>query len=345
MHSFTWYVTLALFFAAVLFLAVPSDGAEEDYIGTVGAATFPGDIGEQIWLDYEKTVLDRSNGDIRLRMLIRGETGGEETRMPAMLRGRVHMSSFSGSGMSLVVPEFGLLTAPYLFDSVEKVHFIVDNYLKEPLAALAKDKGLIVLNWQDVGWLNIYGRNPLLSPSDSFGYRMRSLQSSASILFLQAIGADVIHIPRTELVTSLQTVLVDGGESSLVLSARGGEAEYATHITRTQHARQFGFSVVNRRWFGQLNDRQREILTDSFGPDSVQRALAQDLMRDEAVCLDTIGATVHELTATQRAAFRDRALPNQKFSSRRSVEWHPRSWGIFGPGTPPLHARLTNGGP
>ena len=77
MHSFTWYVALALFFAAVLFLAVPSDGAEEDYIGMVGAATFPGDIGEQIWLDYEKTVLDRSNGDIRLRMLIRGETGGE----------------------------------------------------------------------------------------------------------------------------------------------------------------------------------------------------------------------------------------------------------------------------
>jgi len=165
-------------------MSIPSEGAEDGYVGTVGAATFPGDIGERIWLDYEKAVLARSNGKLRLRMLIRGETGGEESRMPSLLRGRVHVSSFSDSGMSRVVPEFGLLTAPFLFDSLEEVHFVVDNYLKEPYAALAEDKGFVILNWQDVGWLNIYGGKPLLTPADTAGYRMRSLQSTASILFL-----------------------------------------------------------------------------------------------------------------------------------------------------------------
>ncbi len=312
MHSFTWYIALALLFGVVLFLSVPSDGSEPEPIGTVGAATFSGDIGEQIWLEYEETVLERSGGKMPLRMLIYGETGGEESRMPALLRGRVHISSFSDSGMSRVVPEFGLLTAPFLFDSLDEVHFVVDNFLREPYAELAEGKGFIVLNWQDVGWLNLFGAKPLLKPEDAVGYRMRSLQSSASILFLQAIGADVIHIPRTDLVSSLQTGLVDGGESSLVLYARGGEAEYAPHMTRTRHARQFGFSIVNRRWFQRLDEVQQDIIATSFGPESVQRDMALELLREEEQRLDGMGVQVHELTEAQRARYRDVALPNQR---------------------------------
>lgn len=311
MHSFTWYIGLVLLFGFVLFVSIPSESAEDDYLGTVGAATFPGDIGERIWLDYESTVLERSNGKLRLRMLIRGETGGEETRMPALLRGRVHISSFSDSGMSRVVPEFGLLTAPYLFDGVEEAHFVVDNYLREPYAELAADKGFVVLNWQDVGWLNIYGNKPLLTPEATAGYRMRSLQSSASVLFLQAIGADVIHIPRTDLVSSLQTGLVEGGESSLVLYASGGEAEYAKHMTRTKHARQFGFSIVNRRWFSRLDETTQDIISTSFGSESLQRDMAMTLLSDEERRLSEMDATVHDLNAEQRTLFRDLALPNQ----------------------------------
>lgn len=312
MHSFTWYIALAILFGMVLFLSVPSESADSEPIGTVGAATFSGDIGEQIWLDYEKTVLERSDGEMPLRMLIYGEVGGEESRMPALLRGRVHISSFSDSGMSRVVPEFGLLTAPFLFDSLEEVHFVADNFLREPYAELAAGKGFIVLNWQDVGWLNLFGAKPLLEPDAAIGYRMRSLQSAASILFLQAIGADVIHIPRTDLVSSLQTGLVDGGESSLVLYARGGEAEYAPHMTRTRHARQFGFSIVNRRWFELLPDSQQDIIATSFGPESVQRDMALTLLREEEQRLDDMGVQVHELSEVQRARFRDAAMPNQR---------------------------------
>ena len=312
MRSFTWYIGIGILFWIVLAISIPSEGAEDDFVGTVGAATFPGDIGERIWLDYEKEVLARSNGEVRLRMLIRGEAGGEESRMPSLLRGRVHVSSFSDSGMSRVVSEFGLLTAPFLFDSVGEVHFVVDNYLKEPYAALAEDKGFIILNWQDVGWLNIYGGKPLLTPSDTAGYRMRSLQSTASILFLQAIGADVIHIQRTELVSSLQTGLVEGGESSLILYASGGEAEYARHMTRTRHARQFGFSIVNRRWYERLSPKNRNIIATGFGPETTQRSMAIEMLRGEEARLAEIGAQVHRLSGDQRQRFRDIAQPNQR---------------------------------
>ena len=312
MRSFTWYIGIGILFWIVLAISIPSEGAEDDFVGTVGAATFPGDIGERIWLDYEKEVLARSNGEVRLRMLIRGEAGGEESRMPSLLRGRVHVSSFSDSGMSRVVSEFGLLTAPFLFDSVGEVHFVVDNYLKEPYAALAEDKGFIILNWQDVGWLNIYGGKPLLTPSDTAGYRMRSLQSTASILFLQAIGADVIHIQRTELVSSLQTGLVEGGESSLILYASGGEAEYARHMTRTRHARQFGFSIVNRRWYERLSPKNRNIIATGFGPETTQRSMAIEMLRGEEARLAEIGAQVHRLSGDQRQRFKDVAQPNQR---------------------------------
>lgn len=312
MPSLGWYIILAFLIMFGVILAVPdeSHSQEPKTIGTVGASVAPGDIGDVIWNNYAKKVGDTSGGRLAVKLLIRGETGGEDGMMTALMRNRIQISSFSEAGMSRAVPEYGLLAAPYLFDSLAEWHFVLDNFLKPFLSEITEAKGLIIANWQDVGWNNIYGQKPLLSPSDTKGYRMRALSSNTSVMFLESIGADVIHLQRTELVTSLQTGLVEGGETALVLYARGGEAAYAPHFTLTEHSRSSGTSVFNKAWLEGLAPEDRAIIEGGYGTEEEQRAEAARLYDAEMARLDGLGVKVHTLTPEQRARFREATKAN-----------------------------------
>jgi TRAP-type C4-dicarboxylate transport system substrate-binding protein len=321
MPSVGWYFIVAFIVLIGVILAVPSEGhgqqaAPTSYIGTAGATVSPGDIGDIIWNSYAKTVTEKSGGTLHVKLLIRGETGGEDGMMNALLRNRIQISSFSEAAMSRLVPEYMLIAAPYLFDSAAEAQFVMDHFLKAPLVAMTAEKGVVLHEFQEVGWNNIYGQKPLLSPADTKGYRMRALPSDTSQLFLAAIGADVIHLQRTELVTSLQTGLVEGGETALVLYARGGETHYAPHFTLTEHSRASGSSVFNKAWLDGLDPATREIMLTSYQTLEQQRADAAKLYDQELARLPSLGVTVHTLTPEQRAQFREAT----KLNTQRLIE-------------------------
>ncbi|MDX2221327.1 MAG: TRAP transporter substrate-binding protein [Rhodospirillaceae bacterium] len=315
MPSFGWYFVAAFLVLFGLILAVPSEGhgaetAAPKVFGTVGAVVSPGDIGDIIWTNYAKGVAEKSGGRLAVKLLIRGETGGEDGMMTALIRNRIQISSFSEAGMSRIVPEYQLLAAPYLFDSLAEWHFVIDNFLLEPFREMSAARGVYLHEFQDVGWTNVYAKKPLLEPADARGYRMRAMSSLTSAMFLEALGADVIHLQRNELVTSLQTGLVDGGETALVLYARGGEAEYAPHFTLTEHSRTSGTSVFNQAWLDGLSDEDRAIALGAYGDQAAERKEALRLNEVEMARLPQIGVTVHTLSPEQRARWKAQVQGN-----------------------------------
>ena len=194
--------------------------------------------------------------------------------------------------------------------SVAEWHFVLDNFLKKPLADMTAKKGVVLHDFQDVGWNNVYGKKPLIIPADVKSYRMRALPSQTSQMFLEAVGADVIHMQRTELITSLQTGLVDGGETSLLLYARGGETHYAPHFTLTEHSRASGSSVFNKAWLDGLPAAQRDVVLHGYQSVAEQRAEVMKLYDEEMARLPGLGVTVHTLTPQQRAQWREATKMN-----------------------------------
>jgi len=319
MPSIGWYFFAALAMLILVMCSVPSESHSQapfeppkgtTIIGTAGAASAPGDIGDLIWNGFGKTVLAKSGGTYGIKLLTRGETGGEDGMMTALLRNRIQVSSFSEASMSRLVPEYMLIAAPYLFDSAAESQFVLDNFLKKPLAEETAKKGIVLHEFQEVGWNNIYGKKPLLTPVDTKSYRMRALPSQTSQMFLEAVGADVIHMQRTDVVTSLQTGLIDGGETALVLYARGAEPTYAKHITLTEHSRTSGSSVFNKAWLDGLPADQRNVVLTSYQSLAEQRAEASRLYEQELARLPTLGVTVHTLSPDQRARWREATKMN-----------------------------------
>lgn len=269
-----------------------------------GALSTPGDPYDILWQRFAQDIKRESNGRLDAELLVRGEVGGEEALMRAVRRGRIEMAIFTSSGMSAVVPEFAVMMAPFMFDSLEEADYVLDNHLIEPLSALAAEKGLTVLSWADEGFQSLYSVTPLRTPTDTAGYRMRSFQVPSSPLFLAALGADVAAMPFPDVIPALQTGLIRGGEAGPMTYASYGLAPVAHHYTLTRHAYSAGVYAVNSKWFKSLDaDLQNAIRQTVPNAAEVRRRIRAANTADLLKASQT-GSNMHEPTEQEKDAWR-----------------------------------------
>ncbi len=294
--------TAALLF---LFVSMSTSARAQPFAMTVASSSSPRTAGDEYW-QMLKADLAESFGDrLDATYLLYGELGSEENLISSLRRGRIQIAGPSAQSVSTVIPEVALLYAPYLFDSYEEVDYVIDNHLEQILAPLFEEKGMTLLGWTEVGFHQVYGKKPIVVPADVEGVRFRSSMAQSAQLFAASIGGDVIPMGFADLVTSLQTNMVAAGENAVIIYARYGIAEEATHLTLTQHA--YGVSIVvgRTKWLEALPAEDRSTLLAAL-PDV---ATARQLVRDEEQELIAEGAesgfTVHRLTPEQREAWRD----------------------------------------
>ena len=148
--------------------------------------------------------------------------------------------------------------------------------------------------------MHLYGKKPLTDPPQTKGYRMRALPYEASQAFLKAAGADTIVMPTPDVIPALQTGLISGGESSLLMYVRTGLVEYAPHLTLTQHSYATSGLFANKRWLARLSPADRAIVVAAFpDQDYIRRDTRASLVQELATARSR-GVIVHDLTPTQR---------------------------------------------
>jgi TRAP-type C4-dicarboxylate transport system substrate-binding protein len=268
-------------------------------IVNLGGTTVSDTPGEAIWLSFKRKAEAAAGGRLELRPLIYGQLGSEEQLLSGLRRGRIQFANLSAQVTSTVVPELSLLYAPFLFDDAKQADYVYDTYLTALYRELLAEHNLHLVTWYEIGFHSIYATAPLIVPADARGRRFRVSSSLNARLFAEAIGADVIPLGFGEIVSSLQTGLIEAGENSVSLYARTGIADEAPHFSQTRHS--FGVSVivVDKKWWDGLAVEDRKILTDSFPPVAESRRLtrAQDVadLNDPA-----LGITLHALSDQQR---------------------------------------------
>jgi TRAP-type C4-dicarboxylate transport system substrate-binding protein len=271
---------------------------------TIGGTTPPRTPGEQTWLDFKAAVEASTEAAIRLRPLIYGQLGSEEQLLSGLRRGRIQFANLSAQVTSTVVPELALLYAPFLFDSHDEADFVYDTYLTPVFRSLLRERGLQLHTWYEIGFNEVWGKRPIVMPGDAKGRRFRVSAALNARLFAEALGADVIPLGFGDIVSSLQTGLIEAGENAVSLYSRTGIAGEAPHLTLTHHS--FGVSVIVSPgdWWEGLDDAERTVLARSFPPIATTREAIRGQTRDDLAQARELGIVVHELDEDQRQAWR-----------------------------------------
>jgi len=287
-------------FLILFFLIISSyQKAQSEIINFISLVPGEGQLRDK-FISTKNNIEKSWSEKIEVNLLIDGQVGTEESMISTVRRGRAQLSLLTVAGTSVTIPEMGLLMAPYLFDTFEEADFVMDNFLKDKIIQLFDSKGLHFIQWICSGWFNIFSINPIKIPEDIKNVRMRASGGPASRVFLQELNSDVTQLPFSDLVPGLQTGLLKGGVTNTPMYRTVGLYELAPFITLTRHGINPGTVFANKKWFSNLNYKNKEIIMNGIAPtDKVRKDVREEA--DEALNYSqNKGATIIKLTKNQK---------------------------------------------
>jgi hypothetical protein len=94
-----------------------------------------------------------SGGKVTLRIYPGGVLGDEPDMITKMRIGQLQAVALSGSGLSRLEPAVACLQIPMMIESYEELDYVRDRVAPR-LEKLLDEKGYVVLNWGDAGWVH-----------------------------------------------------------------------------------------------------------------------------------------------------------------------------------------------
>ena len=261
-----------------------------------------------MYQNMERALNEAPGKPFAVKMLVRGEAGPDELVFSSLRRGRLQMAGIGYVTLSTLIPEFNVLTAPFLFNSWDEADFVWDNFVEAFLNDLLAENGIIGLRHTGIAWHNIWSKTAILTPSDAKNVRFRVTIDEASQLFAREIGADIIQVSANELVTGLQTGLLEAGDTNMTVYSMLGIWEEAPYLTLTRHSPGMVILVCNKSWWDSLTPYLQKIVRNADTPPAEVRQIMRTDTKRHMDQLQRSGVTMHELTPPQRTQWQTVAL-------------------------------------
>jgi len=199
-----------------------------------------------------------SDGDIQVVLKPSGALGGERDVIEGMQIGTVALSISSTGPIGNFVPQVYALDFPFLFESYESAHQVLDGEIGQELLNAFQPAGLIGLAWAENGFRHVTNSvHPIRTPEDFAGLKLRTMENEVHIAAFQALGASPTPMSWTEVLTSLQQGTIDGQENPIPIITANNMWEMQDYATLTGHAYSPAAVVMSEIYWNQLNDEEK----------------------------------------------------------------------------------------
>lgn len=292
---------------ALIAFALPEEpvAAQEQIRMRIATVAPEGTPWEKQLRRLKQHIESESGGRIRVQMFMGGSLGGEKALVRRTAQGSVQAFGGSTAALGTLVRELDVIEAPYLFDDAAAADRALDGPAKPIVEEVVERRGFVFGLWAENGFRSWYTKDrPIRQPSDLNGLRMRSQESEVHLQTYRALGASPVAIDVTNVLTSLQTGVVDGFDNTPLFAFATSWYQGAQHLNVSEHSYQPGIVVYSKRWFDDLPDDLQAVLKNvpaeitTTGRQQV-RAMDPILLRN----LERHGITVHRPSAAERAAF------------------------------------------
>jgi tripartite ATP-independent transporter DctP family solute receptor len=256
--------------------------------------------------DFKKQAEAQSGGKIQVRPFLGGVLGDENETVQSCQTGQIQGVGASTGAIASVVPELSVLELPFLFRNEAEADYILDTVITPTVEAALTSRGFVLGFWSENGYRSFgttYGF--VKSPADLKGHKLRSQENPAHIEMYKAFGASPVPIPVTEVLTSLQTGVVDGYDNTPLFAFAAQWTSATKFYSVTRHIYQPAAIVYNKKWFDTLPPDVKTAITTGVRGNLVPQ-MRREIRALTPILLDNLKAMrvqVYELTPAERATF------------------------------------------
>ena len=213
-------ITLVSALASALVAAeTKSADAQESYEMKIATVAPEGTPWEKQLRKIRRYIGDKTGGRVRVKMFMGGSLGGEKALVRRTAQGGIQCFGGSTAALASLVPELNVVEAPYLFNNAAQADRALDHAeVLGKVREAVEARGFKFGFWAENGFRSWFTKDRAIrTPADLNGLRMRSQEAHVHLAAYRAFGANPVPIDVTNVLTSLQTNVVDGFDKHTAL--------------------------------------------------------------------------------------------------------------------------------
>lgn len=293
MHRLKQRKPVALLLIFLLLLSACGSGGEsapdDTFTINIAYGNQPGEPIDQVARKWKELAEAQSGGQLRLNLYPSSQLGSEADVIEQALFGSNVIILTGFDFLMRFIPDFGVLTAPYIVDDVDDLFYLTTTDWFKGLENELRDEGFEFVSTKTFyGERHLMTTKPVKTPEDLKGMKIRVPNNQMSINTFKALGASPTPLPLSDLYASLQQGIVDGAENPLPVLSGSKTQEVAKYLALTGHTKIVSPWVAGTKFTEKLPDHLLDILRSTadeagqFGREIVRQEEEKVLEQFEA---------------------------------------------------------------
>lgn len=209
---------------------------------------------------FAELVNERSKGRIQIKVFDSGQLGDEKSVVQQIQMGSLEFTRVSTGNLAEFNKAFGVFSLPYIFNDDAHVWRYLDSESgKQMLASLDKSK-MVGLAYYSSGSRSFYTKNPVKSPEDLKGMKIRVIQNAINIDLMKAFGVSATPMAYGEVFSALQTGVIDGAENNAPSYLTANHNQAVKNYVLDSHQRVPEVLMMSKLTSDKLSEEDRALI-------------------------------------------------------------------------------------
>lgn len=208
-------------------------------------------------------VKEKSEGKLQIEVYPSQQLGTERQNLELLQIGSLAMTKVSAAVLENFAPNIQVLSLPYIFRDKEHAHRVLDGEVGQKLLEQGNKYWLKGLTFFDAGYRSFYSKEPIYTPEDLIGKKIRVQESVTAMNLVRQLGGAPTPISWGELYTALQQGVVDGAENNPPSFYLSRHYEVCKYYTLNEHTAVPDVLLIGTITWNNLTEKEQEWLTEA----------------------------------------------------------------------------------
>jgi len=209
-----------------------------------------------------KAIEEHTGGRVKFKFYGGGVQGNDRQVRRKMRTGQLHGGAFTSGGMNGFQKDADLFALPMMFNTIEEARF-VRKHMEAELRQRLEDAGYVNFGLAAAGFAYMMSNKPMSTLADFKGQKVWTPEGDPiSYAALRALGVAPVILPVTDVMTGLQTDLLDSVTVPPVGAVVFQWHTKLKYITEVPLAYVYAAMLIDKRAFSKISPEDRAIVRE-----------------------------------------------------------------------------------
>lgn len=207
-------------------------------------------------------IAERTDDRVRIKLYGGGVMGDDKKVLRKIRIGQLHGGVFTAVSLEQQYSDLNIYGLPLVYESEAEVHYVRER-IDAKLKAGLEDAGFVSFGFAGGGFARFMSREPVRSVDDLKGKKVWIPEGDLiSYRAMEALGLSPVTLPLTDVLTGLQTGLIDIVASPPVAALVLQWHTKVDYLTRLPLVYTMGYLAINKRAFDRLSETDQTVVSE-----------------------------------------------------------------------------------